>query len=48
MVGRKAEGLVYSRFNGPNQETLEDRLVIWEECQAALTFSGMTAIAILP
>ena len=24
--GGKAEGLVYSRFNGPNQEILEDRL----------------------
>jgi O-acetylhomoserine/O-acetylserine sulfhydrylase-like pyridoxal-dependent enzyme len=23
-------GLVYSRFNGPNQEILEDRLGIWE------------------
>ena len=26
-----AEGLVYSRFNGPNQEILEDRLAIWED-----------------
>src|SRR4051812_40967842 len=25
-----AEGLVYSRFNGPNQEILEDRLGVWE------------------
>ena len=46
--GGKAEGLVYSRFNGPNQEILEDRLRIWEDAEAALTFSsGMTAIAIL-
>ncbi|HJT41489.1 MAG TPA: cystathionine gamma-synthase family protein, partial [Sphingobium sp.] len=46
--GGKAEGLVYSRFNGPNQEILEDRLKIWEDAEAALTFSsGMTAIAIL-
>jgi len=46
--GGKAEGLVYSRFNGPNQEILEDRLKIWEDGEAALTFSsGMTAIAIL-
>jgi len=46
--GGTAEGLVYSRFNGPNQEILEDRLQIWEEAEAALTFSsGMTAIAIL-
>src|SRR5690348_5644087 len=43
-----AEGLVYSRFNGPNQEILEDRLTLWEEAESALTFSsGMTAIAIL-
>jgi methionine-gamma-lyase len=41
-----AEGLVYSRFNGPNQEILEDRLGIWEEAEDALTFtSGMAAIA---
>ena len=40
-----AEGLVYSRFNGPNQEILEDRLRLWEEAEAALTFSsGMSAI----
>ena len=43
--GGKAEGLVYSRFNGPNQEILEDRLAIWEDAEAALSFSsGMTAI----
>jgi methionine-gamma-lyase len=41
-----AEGLVYSRFNGPNQEILEDRLAIWEDAEDALTFSsGMSAIA---
>ncbi len=41
-----AEGLVYSRFNGPNQEILENRLAIWEEAESALTFSsGMSAIA---
>ena len=46
--GGKAEGLVYSRFNGPNQEILEDRLKLWEDAEAALTFSsGMTAIATL-
>ena len=39
------DGLVYSRFNGPNQEILEDRLRLWEEAEAALTFSsGMSAI----
>jgi methionine-gamma-lyase len=46
--GGTAEGLVYSRFNGPNQEILEDRLRLWEDAESALTFSsGMTAIAIL-
>jgi methionine-gamma-lyase len=41
-----AEGLVYSRFNGPNQEILEDRLGIWEDAEDALSFSsGMAAIA---
>ncbi len=43
-----AEGLVYSRFNGPNQEILEDRLAIWDGAEDALCFSsGMTAICIL-
>ena len=43
-----AEGLVYSRFNGPNQEILEDRLAVWEEAEDALAFSsGMSAIATL-
>ncbi|WP_426265812.1 cystathionine gamma-synthase family protein [Sphingomonas sp. LHG3443-2] len=43
-----AEGLVYSRFNGPNQEILEARLKLWEEAEEALTFSsGMSAIATL-
>ena len=43
-----AEGLVYSRFNGPNQEILEDRLGVWEEAEDALVFSsGMSAIATL-
>ncbi|HAU22464.1 MAG TPA: cystathionine gamma-synthase family protein [Erythrobacter sp.] len=43
-----AEGLVYSRFNGPNQEILEDRLAIWDGAEDALAFSsGMTAICIL-
>ena len=46
--GGTAEGLVYSRFNGPNQEILEDRLKIWEEADSALTFaSGMGAISTL-
>ena len=43
-----AEGLIYSRFNGPNQEILEDRLSIWEGADDALAFSsGMSAIATL-
>ena len=43
-----AEGLVYSRFNGPNQEILEDRLGVWEDAEDALTFSsGMSAITTL-
>jgi methionine-gamma-lyase len=43
-----SDGLVYSRFNGPNQEILEDRLGIWEGAEEALTFSsGMAAIATL-
>ena len=43
-----AEGLIYSRFNGPNQEILEDRLSLWEEADDALAFSsGMSAIATL-
>ncbi len=41
-----ADGLVYSRFNGPIQEILEDRLSIWDEAEDALVFSsGMSAIA---
>ena len=41
-----SEGLVYSRFNGPNQEILEDRLGVWEDAEDALVFSsGMSAIA---
>jgi len=43
-----ADGLVYSRFSGPNEEILEDRLAVWEGAEEALTFSsGMSAIATL-
>ncbi len=43
-----ADGLVYSRFNGPNQEILEARLGVWEAAEDALVFSsGMSAIATL-
>jgi methionine-gamma-lyase len=39
-------GLVYSRFNNPNLEVLEDRLALWEGGEAGLVFSsGMSAIA---
>ena len=39
-------GLVYSRFNHPNSEIVEDRLAVFEEAEAALVFSsGMSAIA---
>jgi methionine-gamma-lyase len=43
-----ADGLVYSRFNGPNQELLEDRLAVWDGADDCLVFSsGMSAIAML-
>ena len=39
-------GLVYSRFNNPNLEVLEDRLALWDEAESAAVFaSGMAAIA---
>lgn len=39
-------GLVYSRFNNPNLEVLEDRLALWDEAEASLAFaSGMAAIS---
>ena len=42
------EGLVYSRFNGPDQEIVEDRMAIWDGAEDALVFSsGMTAICVL-
>jgi methionine-gamma-lyase len=51
VAGRKAApeggaGLVYSRFNHPNSEIVEDRLAIYEGAEAAILFSsGMAAIA---
>jgi len=40
------DGLIYGRFNGPDQEILEDRLAIWEGADEAAVFStGMSAIA---
>ncbi len=45
--GEKA-GLVYSRFNNPNYEILEDRLAVWDEAERAAVFaSGMAAISTL-
>ena len=50
VAGRKpvpegGAGLVYSRFNHPNSEIVEDRLAICEGAEAALAFSsGMAAI----
>src|SRR5919109_3308842 len=42
----EAAGLVYSRFNHPNSEIVEDRLKVFEGAEAALLFSsGMSAIA---
>jgi methionine-gamma-lyase len=42
----QSSGLVYSRFNNPNLEVLEDRLALWEESEAAAVFSsGMAAIS---
>ncbi len=39
-------GLVYSRFNNPNLEVLEDRLALWDDAESAAVFSsGMSAIA---
>jgi methionine-gamma-lyase len=39
-------GLVYSRFNHPNSEIVEDRLAVFEGAEAGVLFaSGMAAIA---
>ena len=41
----ETSGLVYSRFNNPNLEVLEDRISVLEEADAACVFSsGMSAI----
>ncbi|MGB3644154.1 MAG: cystathionine gamma-synthase family protein [Mesorhizobium sp.] len=38
-------GLVYSRFNHPNSEIVEDRLAVYEETESCILFSsGMSAI----
>ncbi len=42
----ETRGLVYSRFNNPNFEILEDRLAVWDEAERSAVFaSGMAAIA---
>ncbi len=39
-------GLIYSRLNNPDLEILEDRLALWDQAEACLTFcSGMAAIS---
>ena len=39
-------GLIYSRFNNPNLEVVEDRLALWDGAEASLAFaSGMAAIS---
>lgn len=44
--GMGAGGLVYSRFNHPNLEIVEDRLAIYDHAETALvTASGMAAIS---
>jgi methionine-gamma-lyase len=41
-----AAGLVYSRFNHPNSEIVEDRLAVYENTESCILFSsGMSAIA---
>ncbi|WP_067706665.1 MULTISPECIES: cystathionine gamma-synthase family protein [unclassified Erwinia] len=41
-----ANGLVYSRFNHPNSEIVEDRLALYERTDSAALFSsGMSAIS---
>jgi methionine-gamma-lyase len=45
-AGGTEPGLVYSRFNHPNLEIVEDRLAIYEQAEDGLVFSsGMSAIA---
>lgn len=52
MAGRKPKpegsdgGLIYSRFNHPNSEIIEDRLAVFEGAESAIMFSsGMGAIS---
>src|SRR6185437_12729306 len=42
----EAGGLVYSRFNHPNLEIVEDRLTLYDHAESApVTSSGMAAIS---
>ncbi len=42
----QSAGLVYSRFNHPNSEIVEDRLAVYERAESCILFaSGMAAIA---
>lgn len=42
----RISGLIYSRFNNPNLEVLEDRIALWEGGETAEVFSsGMSAIS---
>ncbi len=42
----EAAGLIYTRFNNPNMEVLEDRLAIYDGAEEAAVFSsGMAAIS---
>lgn len=44
-TGNEKQGLVYSRFNHPNSEIVEDRLAVYEGAESAALFSsGMSAI----
>ena len=48
-VDGSAGGLVYSRFNHPNTEIVEDRLALFDGSETALlTSSGMAAISAVP
>lgn len=41
----ESTGLIYSRFNNPDMEMLEDRLALWEDAEMSVVFaSGMAAI----
>ncbi len=45
-VEGQSAGLVYSRFNNPNLEVLEDRLALWDAAELSAVFSsGMSAIS---